>query len=106
MKTLSAKELHEQGVRYYKGDGGQKDDRKAIECFEQAITMGHAPSKRALACILLGEKSAWDAQTSEEKRGVQLYEEAASEGDKLAKEWFVLQYGTMTTIFKLLKGLP
>ena len=56
MKTLSAEELHEQGVRYYNGNGVKKDDRKAIECFEQAIAIGNLPqSKRSLGHILLGD---------------------------------------------------
>ena len=106
MKTLTAEELHQEGVKYYNGDGVKKDITKAIACFEQAIALGSTASKRALAYILLGEKSAWDAKTDDEKRGVQLYEQAAEEGDRQAREWYILQYGSMTTLFKMLKGEP
>ena len=113
MKTLSAEELHQEGVRYYNGEGVNKDVPKAIKCFEQAITLGSTKSKRALASILLDDIqigsspiSIWNAKTDDEKRGVQLYEEAAAEGDELAKVWFVLQYGKMLSLFRLLKGEP
>ena len=37
MNALSAEEVHEHGVRYYHGNGVEKDIKKAIECFEKAI---------------------------------------------------------------------
>lgn len=33
MSTLSAQELHEQGVRYYYGNGVEADDKKAKQWF-------------------------------------------------------------------------
>ena len=99
MKTLSAEELHEQGVRYYNGNGVKKDDRKAIECFEQAIAIDNLPqSKRSLGYILLGDgllrTDASDldglkAEMEQHKRGERLIEEAASEGDIPAQKWYI-----------------
>lgn len=92
MITLSVEELHQEGVKYYNGDGVKKDINKAIECFEKAIAIGSPKSKRALGFVLYGNGRAWAAETAEQKRGVQLLEEAAAEGDRVAKEWYVDQY--------------
>ena len=53
MTTLSAKELHQEGVKYFNGEGVKQNVNKAIDCFEQAITLGSVESKRALGSILL-----------------------------------------------------
>lgn len=105
MSTLSAQELHEQGVRYYYGDGVEADEKKAIECFEQAIKLGNLPqSKRSLGHILLSIEmdhsqingpSDWKAlqdEINQHKRGEQLIVEAAAEGDTLAQKWCIERY--------------
>ena len=94
MATLTAEELHQEGVRYYHGDGVKADEKKAIECFEKAIKLGNLPeSKRSLGHILMGNISRhWAAQTNEQKRGIALLEEAAADGDTIAKQWYVNQY--------------
>ena len=53
MTTLSAKELHQEGVKCFNGEGVKQNVNKAIDCFEQAITLGSVESKRALGSILL-----------------------------------------------------
>ena len=105
MVTLSAESLYAEGMRYLNGDGVKKDEKKAVELLEKAIELGSANAKRAMAYVLIGDRmSAWDAKTDDEIRGVRLYEEAAAEGDKQAKEWYVLQFATLTPWFKFFKG--
>lgn len=99
MATLSAEELYQQGERYLRGDGVKADKKKAAECFEQAISLGNIlEAKRELGYILLGngllhtDASNLDGLSAEierHKRGELLLEEAASEGDILAKKWFI-----------------
>ena len=99
MTTLSAEELYQKGERYLRGDGVKADIKKAAEYFEQAINIGNLPeAKRELGYILLGngllhtDASNLDGLSAEierHKRGELLLEEAASEGDILAKKWFI-----------------
>lgn len=75
------------------------NEEKAIECFEQAIAIGNLPqSKRSLGHILLGDRllhtdasdlEGLKAEIERHKRGEQLIEEAASEGDILAQKWYI-----------------
>lgn len=102
MKTLSAKELYQQGERYLKGDGVKADKKKAAECFEQAISLGNIlEAKRELGYILLGngllqtdasDLDGLSAELERQKRGEQLLEEAAAEGDISAKKWFIKKH--------------
>lgn len=103
MEALSAEELFQKGMSYLNTNEGEAGKKKAVEYFEQAIELGSIAAKRELATILLGDTFAWDAKTDAEKKGVQLYEEAAAEGDKQAKEWYVLQFYDRS-IFRWIKS--
>lgn len=99
MATLSAEELYQQGERYLRGNGVKADKKKAAECFEQAISLGNIlEAKRELGYLLLGDGllhtdasdlDGLSAEIKRQKRGEQLIEEAAAEGDVLAKKWYI-----------------
>lgn len=101
MTTLSAEALYDEGMRYLNGNGVKKNMKKAIDCFEQSIAIGSSESKRELGLILLGDGllhtdaadlSGLSAELEREKRGEQLLEEAAAEGDISAKKWFIKKH--------------
>lgn len=97
MNTLSAQELHEQGVRYYNGNGVKKDVKKAIECFEQAIASGNLPqSKRVLGSILLSPSYVSQLNETDMDRGTELLMEAADEGDMQAMIYVVNTFGALS----------
>ena len=99
MTTLSAEELYQKGERYLRGDGVKADIKKAAEYFEQAINIGNLPeAKRELGYLLLGDGllqtdasdlDGLSAEIKRQKRGEQLIEEAAAEGDVLAQKWYI-----------------
>lgn len=107
MTTLSAEELHQKGVKYFNGEGVKQNVNKAIDCFEQAITLGSVDSKRALGSILLNGidgLSVLSFGNAQQRRGLQLIDEAACEGDTLAKEWYIENFarsGLFLFLFKL-----
>ena len=79
MTTLSAEELHQEGVKYFNGEGVKQNVNKAIDCFEQAITLGSVESKRALGSILLNGMdglSVLSFGNAQQRRGLQLIDEA------------------------------
>ena len=99
-KSLSAEKFHQEGVKYYNAEGVKKDLAKAVECFEQAITVGNLPqSKYMLGAILLCPSSISDYNEKDADRGTELIIEAASEGYPKAMVYVVNTFGTLSYRF-------
>lgn len=104
MATLSAEALHDEGMRYLNGNGVSKDEKKAIEYFEQAIAIGNLPqSKYMLGAILLFPGSLSEYKRENADRGIELILEAAEEGYTKAMVYVVNTFGTLS--YRLLAPL-
>lgn len=100
MEALSAEALYNEGVSYFNGTGVKKDVAKAVECFEQAITVGNLPqSKHMLGAILLSPSSINGYTERDADRGTELIIEAASEGYPKAMVYVVNTFGTLSYRF-------
>ena len=100
MANLTAQELHEKGVSYYYGKGVEKDEKKAIEFFEQAISVGNLPqSKHMLGAILLCPSSISDYNEKDADQGTELILEAASEGYPKAMVYVANTFGILSYRF-------